>query len=288
MGTFTRLFLGSTVLAGAASAYVTKYYIYVGDYHETPPFNSASLPWHKKLKYQLLGSSDDVAGTLGSKLVNPGKNVPIYDYFEKELDPATSRKILDKYKTNEEILGAMQKALFLGPTLWPHRFVISKYLGSKSPSNDRISGYTPIEPALKQFDLSTATEKAYGSPFALLPHSSKYPYIWDKDDIVKHNKPFGIGSIIFGMFTFADSGTRSDGGYFNFLFGSDVFPVTMLHRIEYFTKKNPLGDPTLVFRLTNVSQFTAPGSPLFVDDTDGLHEFMTRTMVLDMVRGIDV
>jgi hypothetical protein len=285
MRPITKLFLGTTAATAAASAYICRTYIYVGDYLEVSPYNPSNLPLLTRVNNSVFGTTDDVKNNLAVRLSNPGKNELAYDFFEKELDAATSKKILQKYKTNEEVLGAMQKALLLGPTLWPHRFVISKYFHNKVPSNSRISGFKPLEPELRQTDVEKLPELAQNFP--LLPYNPKLNYIWDREDIVKYTRPFPQGSVIFGIFTQADHGKRSNGGYSNFLFGSDLLPVAMVHRIEYYTKKDKYDRDILVFRLTNVSSFTAPNSPVFVDETNGLHEFMTRTMVLDMIRGIE-
>ena len=283
MRLFTKFFFG-TALAATGSSVIAKNYVYAGDYHEVSPFDFKRLSWTGKLRYLFINARDNAAKDGALRAANPNNNQTSFDYFEKELDPATSKCLLEKYKTNDEMLGAMQKALFLGPTLWPHRFLIGAYLHSKTPGNDRITGFAKLEPSLKDIDPKELPRGFMNAP--LLPNFPKLNYIWNKDDITKYDKPFEKGSIIFGMFTMGEHGNRPNGGYFNFLFGSDYFPFTTVHRAEYFTKQNLAGDPVLVLRLTNASQFTAPNSPMFVDKTNGLHEFMTRTIVLDMTRGM--
>jgi hypothetical protein len=225
MRPITKLFLGTAAATAATSTYICQKYIYVGDYLEIAPYNPRYLSLFTRFKNSFFGTNDDVRNNLAVKLSNPAKNELIYDYFEKELDARTSKKILLKYKTNEEILGAMQKALFLGPTLWPHRFVISKYFRNKVPSNSRICGFKPLEPELERVDVDKLPKGFLNFP--LLPFNPKLNYIWGREDIIKYNKPFPQGSIIFGMFTQADYGKRSNGGYSNFLFGSDLLPVAI-------------------------------------------------------------
>lgn len=284
MGLFRRA-AALTVIGGSAAYLVGKTYIYVGTYHEAPAFRAGDLSLPSRLKYNFFGSNDDVLSTKSAKICNPNKNPVTHDYFEKEIDVETTKKILAKYKTNDELLAAMQKALLLGPTLWPHRFIVSPYLKSKDPNN-RIAGFSYFEPALKNVDVASQPKTALFD-IPLLPSNPSLKYLWNADDIKSSKGPLAPHTIIYGMFDFIENGKRSDGGFFSLAFGSDLGAGSAIHRFDYFVKKNDKGEKQLVFRMVNATFALPKGSPAPPDDTKGLHEFMTRTIVLDIIRGLE-
>lgn len=158
----------------ALFGYYANTTIYVGPYFEKNSFNAKNLSFTDKLKYNLFGSADDISVSKSAKLVNPHKNPVGYDFYETRLDAETTSKILSKFKTNEEMLFELQKGFLTGPTLYVHRFLLSRYFKSQG-ENNRIAGFTKIEPELKNVDLESLP-KTKRFDFPLLPKSTKLNY----------------------------------------------------------------------------------------------------------------
>lgn len=284
MGRFLNYTLLASVPTFTAIYYTQKTQIYTGPYLEKNPFDESKYSLAQRLKYKILGNNDNVIHSKSFKLTNPNGNTPSFDHYEQTLDKETTAKVLAKHKTNEEILKLIEKGYFKGPTLWFHQYALSAYFQFKSPFN-RIAGFTAWEPELKKLDVSKLPKTAIFD-FPLLPENKDLKYVWKASAVEKEKGLLPLNTVVYGLFDVIDYGKRTNGGYYDVSFGSDLLPATMIHRFEYEIVENQKHEQNLVFRLTNVSQFTAPTKNIFTDETGGLHEFMTRTIVQDIIREV--
>lgn len=284
MGRVLKYTLLASVPTLAIAYYTQTKKIYSGPYLERNPFDETKYSLAQRLKYKVIGNNDNALYSKSSKLTNPNGNTPVFDYYEQTLDKETTAKVLAKYKTNEEILKLIEKGFLAGPTLWFHQIVLSAYFQYKSPHN-RIAGFTTWEPELKKLDVSKLPKTAIFH-FPLLPENKDLKYVWKGRDVDNHKGLLPLNTIVYGLFDVIDYGKRTNGGYYDIGFGSDVLPATAVHRVEYEVVKNEKKEENLVFRLVNLSQFTAPTKDLFKDETGGLHEFMTRTVIHDVIREV--
>lgn len=290
MGIFRKALLSTTALGAGVSYLISTNYIYVGQYIEEPPYQRSQKSLTTKFKHYLgFDTGDDVSLSKSYKLANPLNNPSAYDYFEKRMTAEETKKFFAKFKTEEERIAILQKHVLLGPTLMFHRFIISPYF-QYYRNGARMSACSAFEPELKTVEPTPAftfPQPIFPSTIESYPQSSKTPYAWSAEDIAPLTKPLPRSTIVYGMFSVLDYGKRSsNGSYFDFSFGGDLIVASMVHRVEYYTVKDEKSEDNLVVRLTNVAQLSFPDAPKFTDDTNGLHELMTRTMVLDVVRGI--
>ncbi|KAH3672213.1 hypothetical protein WICMUC_004403 [Wickerhamomyces mucosus] len=302
MGLLSKTLFTSSILGTVGTFYfITKnYYIYIDDYLEIPPpYINSQHSLINNLKHKFgIDTGDDIKLSNSIKWANPNNNESSFDYFEKKLNFKDTKLFLTKFKTNEERLSIIEKKVLLGPTLMFHRFLISNYFQLKNPEFNRISGYSKFESKkLSSFNPNQSNDISplafpFWQPFfppglKSLPTNENLNYVWNSKDILKYeNSPLPASTIIYGMFSVLGHGKRNNGGWYDFSFGGDLIPASMVHRCEYYTIKDEKNRDNLVIRLTNVASLIAPNSPKFIDDTNGLHELMTRTMVLDIVRGI--
>jgi len=282
MGRFSRAILLVSIPTLAAGYYV-KTNIYKGPYLEENPFNESNYSLIQKLKYNIFGNSDNIKYSKSTKVTNPNGNASCFDYYQQTLDKETTSKILSKYKTNEEILKLLEKGLFKGPTLWFHQFFISNYFKNKGDFN-RIAGFTTFEPELKKLDIGKVPKVGFFG-FPMLPKTDKLKYVWNGNEIDSEKQLLPLNSVVYGIFSVLDYGKRSNGGYYDVGFGNDLLEANMVHRLEYEVLKNHKGEADkMVIRVVNIGHFVPPTKEVFTDETGGLHEFMTRTIVHDCIR----
>ncbi|CCH42186.1 putative secreted protein [Wickerhamomyces ciferrii] len=279
MGRFTKATLLLSVPSLAAGYYI-KNTVYNGEYREVNPYYEAPKTFIQSVKSKVLGDADNFHNSLTQKVLNPNKTVPLYDFYEQRLDTETTNSILQKYKTNEDFLKALERGFFLGPTLWFHRFLLSPYFKSQGDHN-RIGGFTYFEPELKNLDINKLPKGFIQIP--LLPENKKLRYVWTADDIDQNKGLLPSNTIVYGLFNVIDHGVRSNGGYYDVTAGNDLLPQNGGHRLEYEIVENEKKEKNLIIRLVNISLFTT-SKEKFVDETKGLHEFMTRTIVHDVIR----
>lgn len=280
MGRFAKATLILSVPTIAAGYYLNK--VYTGAYLEQNPFNDSKYSLIRRIQNKTFGSCDNLLYSKSEKIANPNGNPVSFDFYEYKLDKETSAKVLAKYKTNEELLKVLEKGFFQGPTLWFHQYILTPYFKSKGAFN-RIAGYTAFEPELKKLDISKLPKTAYFH-FPLLPENKNLKYVWKGSEIDSHKGLLPINTIVYGLFDVVDYGKRTNGGYYDVTFGSDLLDATMVHRLEYEVVKNGKNEENLVFRFVNAGHLIAPTKQIFTDETGGLHEFMTRTIVHDVVR----
>lgn len=280
MGRLAKATLILSVPAIAAGYYLNK--VYTGPYLEQNPFNDSKYSLLQKIKYKTIGSNDNAIYSKSAKIANPNRNPSAFDFYEYTLDKETSAKVLAKYKTNEELLKVLEKGYFQGPTLWFHQYILTPYFKSKGAFN-RIAGFTAFEPELKKLDVSKLPKTAiFGFP--LLPENKKLKYVWNGSEIDAQKGLLPVNTIVYGLFDVVDYGKRTNGGYYDVTFGSDLLDATMVHRLEYEVINNEKNEENLLFRFVNVGHLIAPTKQVFTDGTKGLHELMTRTIVHDVVR----
>ncbi|KAH3681460.1 hypothetical protein WICPIJ_007539 [Wickerhamomyces pijperi] len=295
MGIFRKLLLTTTAIGAGAGYFITTNYIYTGKYLEEAPYSRSQKSPLTKFYHQLgLDTGDDVKLSKSVKIANPLHNPSAYDYYETRLTAEETKKFFTKFPTAQDRILQLQKHTLLGPTLYFHRFVISPYFRDYM-NGARMSAFSHFEPKLTH----DQSKPAFNFPQPIFPpglecyeHNPQLNYVWTGDDVVNATKPLTPGTVIYGMFSALGNGVRagyggsSKAGYWDFSFGGDLIAASMVHRVEYYTVLDEKSEENLVIRLTNVAQLSGKNAPQFVDDTNGLHEFMTRTIVWDVVRGI--